>query len=181
MTRNQIAFKEAVETNRHNRAVEEETFRSNRAREAEITRSNVIQEIITRQQIANIKAQNAETARHNYVMEQETNRHNIAQENVNFLSSQVAGLQARASLRQAAVAERNVKLEEVYSPYRVRETEARTFNSWASGFKSAADILYRGIDTITGLFDNYGSKSNTGLFKGGNNYGKANKNRRTRK
>lgn len=68
MTRNQIAYRELLETERSNKAREAETGRSNLANERENRRSNIARE--------------AETSRSNIARESETNRTNVANESL---------------------------------------------------------------------------------------------------
>ena len=68
MTRNQIAYRELLETERSNRARETETNRSNLADENEYRRSNIARE--------------TETNRSNIARESETNRTNVANESL---------------------------------------------------------------------------------------------------
>lgn len=68
MTRNQVAYREILETERSNKAREAETSRSNLASEGETHRSNVAREF--------------ETNRSNVARESETNRANVAYESL---------------------------------------------------------------------------------------------------
>lgn len=79
MTKNQIAYFNAKETQRHNYVTEQETNRSNLAKEYETYRHNYATEV--------------ETNRHNVVGETETYRHNYVME----------GLQMQANANQYAV------------------------------------------------------------------------------
>lgn len=87
MTQNQIAFYNAVENVRHNKATEFETNRSNVARETETHRSNVAVE--------------TETHRHNVVTENETTRHNKVSEAIGWHQAQSQRINANANMMNA--------------------------------------------------------------------------------
>jgi hypothetical protein len=68
LTTNQIVYQQLLETQRSNKAREDETIRSNVAKETENLRSNLAKEL--------------ETERSNREREKETNRHNVSSESI---------------------------------------------------------------------------------------------------
>lgn len=92
MTRNQIAWQQAMEEQRANRAREEETKRHNEQTE-QLGRDQLNEQIRYNTQWL------GETTRHNKVMEQETKRHNLA-----FEANQRYSAQLQYSASMAAVA-----------------------------------------------------------------------------
>lgn len=154
MTANQIAYKNAVETERHNRATEaltkeqnlltertvDETRRHNIVYEGETGRHNVVTEGISADAntiawMHNLamdteaqrhqRAVESETSRHNQAMEQENTRHNTQSEANEAVAAQGRQNQGMAALTQADTAQRKADSEIELNKSRSKQSDAQ--------------------------------------------------------
>lgn len=159
MTGNQIAYKNAVETERWHKATEAENVRHNKETETIQRRANELQEsaIETNRKLA------AETARHNVINEQLTSSYNAAMISKSYADSAVsyanAGLlQARTTTEtlynqpllatQAALNDVNVgytmaKTQNVQMDTGLKRAQTKTesFKPFLNGVQTGANVL----------------------------------------
>lgn len=180
MTQNQLRYWENVETQRANRAREEnerntlsEKIRSNLANEGETHRSNLARENETYRSNIARETENTRTNVENEAIKRgslfETNRSNLAKEQETTRSNKAKEEQARAELELSReVDRRNASTKEVEAREKERHNKQTEY--------------YQGLETGSkvgsSLVDAF--KSGLGIF-GGNSNGKTQQNQRPRK
>lgn len=163
MTGNQLQYQRNVETERHNRATEDEQKRSNLANEKETYRHNYATEVLGTRTLSETKRHNLatesnqlnsllETTRHNKVMEQNDAVKATAalvSSNASLMNAQANTLRTLTDVKYADVyagaadkqASANyMKAETDYKRYEL-EQELQPYKKWESGTKSFSNVV----------------------------------------
>jgi len=163
MTGNQIAYHNAIETERWHKATEQETVRHNKTTESIQSRANELQEtaLATQRKLAD------ETIRHNVINEQLTNAYNAAMISKSYADSAVsyanAGyLQERSATEafQRNLLDSQTRLNYASIPSysaKVRNLNASTELIKAQTKTETMKPILNGVDTVTRGIANIGN------------------------